>query len=356
MTGSAPPTLADDLGFTAEDDPQWTTSALTGSTRLQSLATRGVAGLLWTAIGAAVVLGLVNLGGRQPAAGPSARAGPATDKPAAPPGGCAELVVAAWLSGDTSALRSLADVGDARLPADRRRAQRTATVSTVGGDRTGVWSYTVAADVQVRTDRGWQPSTPQFFAVTLVPVTGGCAGWAAAALPAQVAGPSPIGGVNRDYPRTLASSGTPLADTLGAFFAALLTGTDGLERYLAPGAAIATVYPAPFSGVRLARLHAAAGADLGRGAEVPPDGTQVRLLATVTGRVGQDDVPMAYPVTATVRGGRWEVTAIDPVVATSPDPAPTAADPTAAAPTGGAAATAPASPGSPDPTPTGSPR
>lgn len=287
-----------------------------GSSRVQAGLSRLLAYGLWGGIALALVLGLVNCAG--PAASPSPRAvAPVAPQPVPPPGGCAELVVSAWLAGDTGLLAGVPGVPRGQLEPGLRQATRTYTASVTPGS--GAWGYLIGADVQTFDPEAgqWQPAGTQFFAVTMVPSTGGCQGWSPAALPAQVPGPRLAGTATGEaaYPASLPSSDTPLSETLAAFFAGMLAGAGDLERYLAPGVVIAPLAPAPYQEVSLTELRAR----VELAAPVPADGTVVQLLATVS--PDPDQLPLVYPVTAGVRGGRWEVIAIDQMVSAPATPA-----------------------------------
>lgn len=285
-----------------------------GGPRLTAAASRWLAYGLWTVVGLALLLGLVNCAQR-PAAPPTLDDPAVQGPPAAPPGGCAELVVAAWLSGEADQLAARAAP---RSPDGlERRAVRTHTLAAAAGSRPDRWGYLVGAQVQERegADGPWRDAGTHYFAVTMVAADAGCGGWRPAALPMQVAAPALDPDPPGSYPVPLATSGTALSDTLQAFFGGMLTGTGGLDRYLAPGATIAPVTPPPYAEIGISELRAGAGVPLRRGDELPPDGTAVRLLVTVT--ADRATLPMTYPVTVAMRGGRWEVVAIDPLVGAS---------------------------------------
>jgi hypothetical protein len=290
---------------------------LASSTLRQAGASRAAAAGLWALLATAVALGAVNFLAAPPAA-PQRHAGTAAGGPTdtAPPGGCAELLVAAWLAGDAGALAGLAAVQAPRLPAGRRTASRTYTVAAAP---TGpVWTYTIAVDVVAVDTAGGaaRPTGTQFFAVSLArdPAGGGCGGWSALTLPAQVAGPAAVSGLDPAYSRTLPTSSTPLADTLTRFFGALLCGAGELDRYTAPTAAVRAVTPPPYTAARLERVVTAAPAEvLGAGDAVPADGTAAKVLVTVAGKAGEaGEWPLTYHLAVVVRGGRWEVAAIEP--------------------------------------------
>lgn len=291
------------------------------SSRLQAATTRVVTYGLWGAIGLALVLGLVNCAGT-PAATPRSEPNPTDVEPVPPPGGCAELTVAAWLAGDTDLLSGVPEAARARPEPGRRRAELTYTLSASQDTDPDRWVYLVAAQISEResTEDRWRPAGTQFYTVTLAPAAGGCGGWAPIALPARVAAPTLVA-EESDYSIGLPVSGTPLTETLSAFFAALLTGDGELERYTAPGVTITGFDPPPYAEVELVDVRAHVDTPLDRSAQVPVDGTTARVLVTVATDPDGADLPLSYPVTVTVRGGRWEVVAIDSV------PSPTTASP-----------------------------
>jgi hypothetical protein len=295
---------------------EWSAAgAVGGSSRAQAATSRLLAWVLWGGIGLALVLGLVNCAGLPGAAGDNAESPPPTQlspEPVPPAGGCAELVVSAWLAGDTDLLADLPGMQRSAVEPGMRQASRTYIAGVTGDER--AWAYLVGADVLARDGDGdWRAAGTQFFTVTMVPAPeGGCQGWRPAALPAQVAAPVLSGeDTTAIYEVNLPIESTPLADTLQAFFSGLLTGTEDIERYVAPGVVIAAPDPPPYEEVAVAELRATLD-PTERGTVNPPDGTVVQLLATVT--VAEDQLPLVYPVTVGVRGGRWEVVAIDPLV------------------------------------------
>jgi hypothetical protein len=293
---------------------EWAAGQVGGSSRAQATLSRLLAYLLWGGIAVALVLGLVNCAGGGPSAAPPLATTPEPPPPIPPPGGCAELVVSAWLAGDSAALANVAGMPRSEPEPGRRQATRTYTASATPGN--GAWAYLIGADVQVLDDQErWRPAGLQFFTVTMVPTTGGCQGWGPAALPAQVTAPrlAAAGEAGLPYEVTMPTSGTELATTLDEFFAGLLAGAENLDRYVAPGVTIQPVVPPPYEAVSVTELRARDD-PTDRGTTVPPDGTVLQLLATVATGTEPDFLPLVYPVTMAVRGGRWEVVAIDPLV------------------------------------------
>lgn len=313
------------------------------SSRLQAMLSRSLAYGLWGVIAVALVLGLVNCMGA-PAGTPSPPASLAQAPTVPPPSGCAELVVASWLAGNTAVLADVPGVPRSAPTPGRRQATSTYTAAVTPGDQ--AWGYLIGADVQVLVEPEpdpddpdaapqWQPAGIHFFVVTMVPAnspTAGCQGWSPAALPAQVPAPQLASDNPLPYRATLPTSGTELSDTLNAFFNGLLAGTENVERYIAPGSSVPALIPPPYQEVRLTELRARRELS----APVPADGTVVQLLATVA--TSDDDLPLVYPVTVGVRGGRWEVIAVDPLVGADvldPDGATSPANTTAEDTNGG---------------------
>jgi len=300
----------------SDDLDDWDTAGTVGSsTRAQATMATLLRGALWTGIALSVVLGVVNF-----AAPLSARPAPVAaptgePPPVPPPGGCAELVVAAWLAGDVDLLSGVPGLPRGEVEPGRREAVRTYTASATPGE-TG-WGFVIGAEVRVRgEDDQWQEAGVQFFSVTMVPGAGGCQGWVPATLPAQVAAPV-LAGPQPPYPAFLPATGTELSETLAAFFAGMLTGAGNPERYVAPGTAIPVLSPPPYQEVAVTELRTTEDAPVDRAGTVPPDGTVVPLLVTVA--TGEDYLPLVYPVTVGVRGGRWEVIAIEPLVGMNGD-------------------------------------
>lgn len=295
--------------------PSWVdepleTGTVGGSTRAQAAASVALRYGLWGGLALAVVLGLINFANLTTTSGTPAPAPTGEQEPVAPPGGCAELVVASWLAGDHELLDGVTGMPARDPEPGRRRAVHTYTASATAGE--GSWAYLVGAEVQVRQEeQQWRPAGLQFFTVTMIPTGGGCGGWAPAALPAQVAAPQ-LASPPLSYPETLPVTGTELSETLTAFFTGMLTGAENPERYLAPGSVVPFPAPPPYQEVSLDELRAGPDAPVDRTSRIPADGTVVPLLAVVG--IGPDDLPLVYPVTVAVRDGRWEVLALDPLV------------------------------------------
>ena len=106
----------------------------------------------------------------------------------------------------------------------------------------------------------------------------------------------------------------PLATTVTDFLGAYLTGEE-TTRFTSPDARIAAVSGSPWDQVKLTRVDA----DLDSGADAtstrPAEGEEAKVLATYQMQRGNDattSVPSSMSLTLTARGGRWEVTSVDP--------------------------------------------
>ena len=110
-----------------------------GVSRMQASLSRGLALLLWGALALALVLGLVNFTGLASRADTS-RTATNTTEPALvpPPGGCAELVIAGWLAGDTELLSGVAGLPRGRFEQGRRRAGHIYTAAATRPRRLGL--------------------------------------------------------------------------------------------------------------------------------------------------------------------------------------------------------------------------
>ncbi|MFF0794706.1 conjugal transfer protein [Streptomyces spiralis] len=269
---------------------------------------------LFTAVAAGpAALGVTVMSGPAPvAAAPTAKPTPvraaAAAAAAANPAGYAQLFLGAWLrsSADdaTRAQARLAQVlapgvdlpetaGDARARLDAVTAVRSAQR---GGGR---WAVTVAAQ--------YADAAVRYF---VVPVATDPAGgsFTVTGVPGVVAGPARAAVAKSPY-GVAVPSGSDLASAVGEFLGAYLAGAGEVDRYLAPGAKLAPLFPAPYTAVTVQRVSAVKEA---AAAERPPaDGTTVRVRAEVEARDGAGRWPLAYEMALRARSGRWEVAALE---------------------------------------------
>ncbi|MGV9934090.1 conjugal transfer protein [Streptomyces olivaceoviridis] len=225
---------------------------------------------------------------------------------AANPGGYAQLFVSAWLrsSADdaTSAQARLAqsmapgvELPDPAAGAQSKPQSVTAVRTAQRGG--GAWSVTVAAQ--------YADESVRYYAVRVVS-DGAGASFAVTGAPGVVAGP-----VRASVPKSPYGVTVPegdLSSAVGEFLAAYLTGAGEVDRYLAPGVALAPVSPAPYSAVSVEQVSAVE--ETAAAEQMPADGTTVHVLALVEARDADGRWPLAYELALKARSGRWEIAAL----------------------------------------------
>jgi hypothetical protein len=226
---------------------------------------------------------------------------------AADPAGYAQLFVHAWLrsSADdaSSAQAQLAHsmAPDVELPdpaADAQSKPQSVTAVRSAQRADGTWSVTVAAQ--------YGDGAVRYYAV---PVTADRAGttFAVTGAPGVVAGPD-----RAEVPKSPYGVSVPQGDlsaAVGEFLTAYLTGAGEVDRYLAPGASLLPVSPAPYTAITVQQVSAVEEAAAGE--QMPADGTKVRVLAQVEARDTGGRWPLGYELALTARSGRWEVSALE---------------------------------------------
>lgn len=230
----------------------------------------------------------------------------------------AQRVVLTWLTttrDDTSELEAMVKGVQLTSIAEVAFTVRDATVAGIRFTD-DVWTVTVAATV---TDAR-EETARRFFQVPVVlsddTVT-------ALTLPTPVAGASIIAGTSPEY-RTRVDTTSPIGQTVVEFLSAYLAQAGDVARYVTPGVELTALTPAPYTAVTLTDLRALGAVDV---AESPADGQQLRVLATGSAVVTEDQSsPVTYALTLTARAGRWEITAIDAAPAISTPDATTATD------------------------------
>lgn len=339
-TDPAPAELADPASpspAVREDEPDPDTQLQSRWTAGPALATKGASGLLWTALLTGPTALLLALSGVLGSAPPvSAPAAPAIDRVGeqAVVAEFAGRLVTLWLTsvrGQEAQLDPLLRGVQVSLP----QVAWSAGPITVADQRRlpdGTWMVVMAATVG---PAGASPPAGTAGAAGVVryfqvPVHLDAGGPVALALPAPVAAPGVAAQPPRlDY-RYRATQDDPVAVSVQQFLAALLAGDGDVTRYLSPGTTISPVTPAPYTSVTVTDI--ATDLELIAGAAAPADGTQLRALITATA-IGdpEQQASVQYPLTLTVRGGRWEITTIDATPALQPVPAsPAASGPPAA--------------------------
>ncbi|MFG2885743.1 conjugal transfer protein [Streptomyces sp. NPDC048297] len=308
-----------------EERGGWWTSPSTGSV---AVATSVVRRLAW----ALMIAGPV-LGGWAIVAQPSAGARPApvvqsSSGDTAGPGGFAEMYVAAFLRAGEGSQSELAAfysrAGDLELGGkpDAVQVGQIAAVRVQEIAPGRYWSVMVAARVlepapETSGFGGEQPLIRMRFFQVPVEADRDGGPLAALALPAEVAAPT------GSTPKAELAYGTPLpaqasdpaVDTLSRFFAAYLSGSGELGRYLSPGTRLSPVRPAPYRSatvVQVAVETAFQDSDGDGRIGAPAGGERLRLVADVkAARPDGIARPLSYALTLAGRDGRWEVAALD---------------------------------------------
>ncbi|GAB2736083.1 conjugal transfer protein [Kitasatospora kifunensis] len=183
-----------------------------------------------------------------------------------------------------------------------------------------VWSVTVAA--RVSTAGGAGAGVVHYFQVPVAvgPTGGGGTGYVALAMPAEVAAPPRIQAPGLVYgPWRPALPGDPLTQAVSPALSAYLTGSGDLSRYLAPGARLAPISPAPYTALSVDQLAVEGEQDGAQAAAVPGDGIRLGVLVQVRA-TGTDGVrvPLSYALTLRTRAGRWEISSLDGAPAQAP--------------------------------------
>ncbi|WP_216216857.1 conjugal transfer protein [Amycolatopsis aidingensis] len=293
---------------------------------VRSVTRRGGTVLAWTVVLASPLVTLAALLLLRPtdAGAPSTQA---AEQGYEAPGGWAEMYVRAWLSASREDAAGVEAFYPAGVRSTRARGTQvpvdTVTVSATAPSP-GVWSVVVAVNVLTR-----QPDSHHVAAVSCVqvslleqhPADEVRRAYVAAALPALVACPATLPAAELAYPES-AEVGGPIGQSVAGFLAAYVAGQGAVDRFVAPGAPLAAVTPAPYRAVRVEEVRTHETFEPGQAAR-PPDGTETRVLARAWGRdAAGEDTPLDYALTLRARAGRWEVRQIDPAPLSAAPPAP----------------------------------
>ncbi|MFE6904274.1 conjugal transfer protein [Streptomyces sp. NPDC057717] len=319
-----------DVAVDQEPDEQggWWTSPSTGSV---AVATNVVRRLAW-----ALLISGPLLGGWAIVSQPAAGAHPALAEQSSSgdttgPGGFAEMYVAAFLragegsQGELAAFYPRAEDLELGGKPDAVQVGQIATVRVTEVAPGRYWSVTVAARVLEPAAKNTADSTAserplirmRFFQVPVEADRDG-GPLAALALPAEIS--APTGSAPKAelaYGTSLpAQASDPAVDTLSAFFAAYLSGSGELGRYVSPGTHLSPVRPASYRSATITQVavEAAFQDSDGDGRIGAPAGRE-RLRLVVDIKAARPDGiarPLSYALTLAGRDGRWEVAALDP--------------------------------------------
>lgn len=229
--------------------------------------------------------------------------------------------VQAWLTTPASRAPELQNLyaGPVTLPKAAATVGQIRVVDAIPSD-TGVWAVSVLAHV---VPAGSKVAYPRYFQV-LVAVTGGGQDGPVAASPLNV--PTPVAGPGRSQAAPGGSYSKridvgPARETVEGFISAYLTGQD-VSRWVQPGANVTAAVPPGYGWATVKVTDLAADRTFDERA-TPPDGAQLRVLATVeVTETGVTDatqkLAIQLPLELTARGGRWEISRIDQALASGP--------------------------------------
>lgn len=305
----------------SEDETGWQTSTagLSGAARLARIGA-------WVLIAAGPLLGVAALLGTSAPAQSAPAAAPAAQSVAdTGPSGFAQLYVAAYIEAGQGTENSLSPyfAGSITLTNQPGTRSTTRTVAVASHEvQPGYWTVTVAARVAQKDAKGaWSDVGLQYYQVpvqVLGPLSAGgskksddaAAGYAATALPAQVAAPGALKPSGLGYGTDRGSNpADPATQTIAGFLGAYLAGKGELDRYTSPGVTLRAIAPAPYAGVEITGVADDSGN--ASSTTVPTDGAVRQALATVNAKDASGATyPLTYALTLRSRGGRWEVASL----------------------------------------------
>ncbi|WP_432498826.1 hypothetical protein [Kineococcus gypseus] len=252
----------------------------------------------------------------------------------------------------SSSTATTAITSDAASPQSlTSQAARAPEASTAAS----TWQVTVAADVEEPGADGEPVMVRRYFAVPVLQRGGTGAAVAgegtpqpqheyqvvralrALMLPQPLAGPASGEGAELDYDQQVNPAGS-LATSVGQFLAAYAAGAGDVTRYVIPGAPISAITPAAYTDVQVQSVLAREGE---ASSDEPADGQRAQVLVTATLITFERQQSTAqYALALTARGGRWEISALEPVPALVPPTGATASpasSPASSAPSTGTA-------------------
>lgn len=205
-----------------------------------------------------------------------------------------------WLA-STSQDPKLSEEGLA-WPKDATKVSGLRVAAVDQGESGQAWQVTVAAQIS-----GGQ----RFFAVP-VRVEEGAA--VAVSMPRATAAPVAAKAPSTDYNQSSIAPTSAMATTLEDFLSAYLGGGD-TTRFTSPGTSVPSVIDSEWTTVRVNRVdaHVPSGADAT--SDSPDEGEKAQVYVEYAMQRGDDRttaIPSSMALSLTARGGRWEISSIDP--------------------------------------------
>lgn len=282
---------------------------------LQAKSTRaGVVGL-WALIAVFMVMSLVGFGsaviGSDRSAAVSDQSAGDQDRASDRAGAFAKNYLASWMQAsgsgeDTITTYSTGAAADVPAEFAKEISYKDLTVAGVEVHESETATVTLSALLPTEVEDPEDPEktltqwVPSWYQVVVATDEGGMApvGW-----PTPVAGPDEGEALDLGYGEDITDE--DLISTVTDFLNAYIAGDGDITRYIAPGTAIEAVDPARAESVEVTGLTG------DRELESPQDGDELQLAAEARYAAGEQSRPVTYYLSLTMRGGRWEVTAIE---------------------------------------------
>ena len=233
----------------------------------------------------------------------------AADPPADTAGveGFAELFIAAYLdAGEGSTIGLDGFVDSVALDGVEAGSWSAVRTTSLGAKEVapGYFAVTVAVNLIAQPTDSDQASAPElvgtfFYSVGVAETD---SGWTVVGLPSLVPAPNRVSAPDLLVGRWDGIGDPGLADMVGRFLSAYLTGDGELTRYLEPSSPIVSVQPSPFSAVEVLRSGMA---------EDRQGGTVVAVVARATDEAGRAQL-LEFGLAVSQRDGRWEVAEVLP--------------------------------------------
>lgn len=201
--------------------------------------------------------------------------------------GRAEVAVRNWLT--TGELSPSPEPPDDTDQTPRMAVLWASAVGSRSVER-NYWAVTVAADVRAPEDE-----TPVRWLLEVGVLRSG--GVATVVGPPAVVSDAPSHEVDLRGTQETPQRDDPIATTAESFLRSLLTGAGEVGRYMAPGASVPPLTPAPFESVTVERIGIV-------GADQTTSTIRVEASAITAAEV---EVSLSYELSMAERDGRWEV-------------------------------------------------
>lgn len=211
--------------------------------------------------------------------------------------------VRSWLA-STAKEPKLAE--NARWPKEATEVSETRVAAVTSAGESGQWQVTVAAAI---------PGSGDVYFAVPVNVEDDSAN--AVALPSVVPAPAslPDGPKKLVYEQSSIAKSSPMSSAVADFLTAYVSGED-TTRFTSPGASVSSVEGSPWAQVSVERVDASVPSGEDATTATPAEGEKAQVHVEYVMQRGQDratGVPASMALSLTARGGRWEITSINPM-------------------------------------------